>query len=129
MEQLKILKQSCQNAADISQKRLLSILKDNAGTEYGIEHHFSEIRSISDYKKQIPFSVFDDYKESVDRMMRGEKNVLTAYPISFYAHTSGTIGASKHIPFTERTAEIVRALCIKGKRTDRYLCSVYGGGQ
>jgi len=109
MEQLKILKQSCQNAADISQKRLLSILKDNAGTEYGIEHHFSEIRSISDYKKQIPFSVFDDYKESVDRMMRGEKNVLTAYPISFYAHTSGTIGASKHIPFTERAAEIVRA--------------------
>ena len=42
-------------------------------------------------------------------MMRGEKNVLTAYPISFYAHTSGTIGASKHIPFTERAAEIVRA--------------------
>ena len=39
MEQLKILKQSCQNAADISQKRLLSILKDNAGTEYGPHKH------------------------------------------------------------------------------------------
>ena len=93
MEQLKILKQSCQNAADISQKRLLSILKDNAGTEYGIEHHFSEIRSISDYKKQIPFSVFDDYKESVDRMMRGE-NLLQPQTFALYRDVQIWNGAS-----------------------------------
>ena len=41
-------------------------------------------------------------------MMRGKKNVLTAYPISFYAHTSGTLGAPKHIPYTEKAEEIVR---------------------
>jgi len=101
--------QSCLDAADTAQKRLLSILRDNAKTEYGKKHHFPEIHSISDYKKQVPFSVFEDYEASVDRMMHGEKNVLTAYPISFYAHTSGTLRAPKHIPFTERAAGIVRA--------------------
>ena len=58
--------------------------------------------------KQVSFSTFEDYEEFVSKMMRGKKNVLTAYPISFYAHTSGTLGAPKHIPYTEKAEEIVR---------------------
>ena len=109
MGMLKNFEQSCMHAADNAQKRLLSILKDNADTEYGIKYHFSEVSSIADYKKQVPFTTFDDYEKLVDKMMCGKKNVLTTYPISFYAHTSGTLGASKHIPFTERAADIVRS--------------------
>ena len=30
-------------------------------------------------------------------MMQGKENLLTAYPVSFYAHTSGTLGAAKHM--------------------------------
>jgi hypothetical protein len=40
-------------------------------------------------------------------MMQGKENLLTAYPVSFYAHTSGTLGAAKHIPYTEKAEEIV----------------------
>lgn len=109
MGRLKLFEKSCMNAADTAQERLLSLLKDNEDTEYGEKYHFSQICSISDYKKQVPFSVFDDYRESVDKMMCGKKNVLTAYPISFYAHTSGTLGAAKNIPFTEKAADIVRS--------------------
>ena len=109
MGMLKNFEQSCMHAADNAQKRLLSILKDNADTEYGKKYHFSEVSSIADYKKQVPFTTFDDYEKLVDKMMCGKKNVLTTYPISFYAHTSGTLGASKHIPFTERAADIVRS--------------------
>lgn len=32
---LRTFEQSCKSAADASQKQLLSILKDNADTEYG----------------------------------------------------------------------------------------------
>ena len=39
--------------------------------------------------------------------MQGKEKLLTAYPVSFYAHTSGTLGAAKHIPYTEKAEEIV----------------------
>ena len=98
MGRLKALEQSCLSAVDVTQERLLTLLKENAETEFGKKHEFSEICSVYDYKRKVPFSVFDDYAASVDRMMRGEKHVLTAYPISFYAHTSGTLGKAKNIP-------------------------------
>ena len=53
---LRTFEQSCKSAADASQKQLLSILKDNADTEYGKKYHFSDISSVSEYKKQVPFS-------------------------------------------------------------------------
>ena len=53
MGMLKNFEQSCMHAADNAQKRLLSILKDNADTEYGKKYHFSDISSVSEYKKQV----------------------------------------------------------------------------
>lgn len=108
MGRLKTLEQSCLSAVDVTQERLLTLLKENAETEFGKKHEFSEICSVYDYKRKVPFSVFDDYAASVDRMMRGEKHVLTAYPISFYAHTSGTLGKAKNIPFSEKAEGLVR---------------------
>ena len=104
---LRTFEQSCKSAADASQKQLLSILKDNADTEYGKKYHFSDISSVSEYKKQVPFSTFEDYEDFVSKMMEGKEKLLTAYPVSFYAHTSGTLGAAKHIPYTEKAEEIV----------------------
>ena len=60
---LRTFEQSCKSAADASQKQLLSILKDNADTEYGKKYHFSDISSVSEYKKQVPFSTFEDYED------------------------------------------------------------------
>lgn len=111
MGRLKEFEQSCLHAADTAEVRLLSLLKDNAETEYGKQHHFADIQSISDYKKNVPLSTFDDYEASVSRMRHGEKNILTAYPISFYAHTSGTVGASKLIPVSDRAERINRDYC------------------
>ena len=59
---LRTFEQSCKSAADASQKQLLSILKDNADTEYGKKYHFSDISSVPEYKKQVPFSTFEDYE-------------------------------------------------------------------
>ena len=80
---LRTFEQSYKSAADASQKQLLSILKDNADTEYGKKYHFSDISSVSEYKKQVPFSTFEDYEDFVSKMMQGKENLLTAYPVSF----------------------------------------------
>ena len=69
---LRTFEQSCKSAADASQKQLLFILKDNADTEYGKKYHFSDISSVSEYKKQVPFSTFEDYEDFVSKNDGGE---------------------------------------------------------
>jgi len=96
MEVLRTFDQECLNAADNARRTLITILQDNADTEYGKKYHFADISSVSEYKKQVPFSTFEDYEDFVSEMMQGKGNLLTAYPVSFYAHTSGTLGAAKH---------------------------------
>ena len=61
MGRLKALEQSCLSAVDVTKERLLTLLKENAETEFGKKHEFSEICSVYDYKRKVPFSVFDDY--------------------------------------------------------------------
>ena len=105
MEVLRTFDQECLNAADNARRTLITILQDNADTEYGKKYHFSDISSVSEYKKQVPFSTFVDYEDFVSKMMQGKEKLLTAYPVSFYAHASGTLGSAKHIPYTEKAED------------------------
>ena len=101
------MKQNCANAKKINEDLLMQIVKDNAETEYGKKYNFSQIHSIEDYKKNVPFSTFDDYAPYIDRMVKkGEKNLITAYPIVQYAETSGSIGVPKKIPVSDRSMKI-----------------------
>ena len=84
----------------------MSLVRDNENTEYGQKRGFSSITSLQDYKSRVPLTDFDDYAADVDRMLHGEKDVLTAYPIAFYARTTGTAGASKLIPVSDRGAKV-----------------------
>ncbi len=95
---LETFEQNCQNAAKTAEGRLLSLVHDNEDTEYGQKYGFSSIKSLQDYKSVLSLTDFDDYATDVVRMLHGEKNVLTAYPIAFYARTTGTAGSSKLIP-------------------------------
>ncbi len=102
-EALRVLKENCRHAGEFSENLLMKIVRDNENTEYGREHHFSEIRSVEDYKKKIPFTTYDSYAEQIGRMTRGQKNILTVYPIVHYASTSGSVGVPKRIPVSTHT--------------------------
>ena len=95
----------CMNAGAYSRDLLMRIVRDNENTEYGKKYGFSEIRSVEDYKKKVPFSVYDDYAEAIERMTRGEKNIITAYPIVHYAVTSGSVDNPKNIPVSDHTMD------------------------
>lgn len=103
---LAVLKENCAHAAEFSDKLLTKILRDNENTEYGAAHDFSKIHSVEDFKNKIPFTEYDDYAEGIERMMRGEKNILTVYPIVHYALTSGSVGNPKRIPVSAQTMEL-----------------------
>jgi hypothetical protein len=81
-------------------RKLMSIVERNQNTEYGKEHGFSSVKSLKDWQKAIPVVTYEDLRERVERMTRGEKNVLTAEAPVMFAKTSGTTGQAKYIPVT-----------------------------
>lgn len=95
-----------ENLKDHNEELLLKLIEDNKDTEFGKKYDFENIKSIEDFKAKVPFSSYDTYAESIDRMTRGEKNILTAYPIVHYAVTSGSVDNPKNIPVSDRTMQI-----------------------
>lgn len=84
------------------QRVLKDILRRNAGTRFGQEHGFARIRSIDDYRRQVPIRDWLAISPYVDAIVDGERDILVADPLVFYHRTSGTTGKPKMIPFTAR---------------------------
>ena len=91
------------DAIRVSEQSLLSIIFDNKDTEFGRKHGFASIKSIEDYKASVPISNYDDYEPAIRRIMeRGEEGILSAYPLSYFARTSGSMGVPKYIPVSTK---------------------------
>jgi hypothetical protein len=73
-------------------------------TEFGRQYHFSQIQSLADYKKQVPVQEYNDLKPYIERMMKGEENLLWNTPVTWFAKSSGTTSdKSKFIPVSEES--------------------------
>lgn len=109
---------NCENAIKKSEELLLKLIDDNKDTEYGRKYNFKDIHSIEDYKKNVPFSVYDDYAPYIERMIKNdENNLISVYPAVHYAVSSGSVGVPKSIPVSEATIE-----CYK-----KYSCNLVFG--
>ncbi len=91
---------------EVTTALLMKTLADNKDTEYGRKYGFADIHSVEDYQKRVPVVVYDDLVSYVERMMAGEKNVLTAYPCGHFNETSGTVGVPKRIPMSDLQAQV-----------------------
>ena len=81
-------------------RKLMGILEKNSDTEYGKEHNFGSLKNLKDYQRAVPVVNYNDIMERMERMVRGEKNILTAEAPVLFAQTSGTTGKAKYVPIT-----------------------------
>ena len=73
-------------------------------TDFGRSFHFSEIQSLQDYKEKVPLQDYNNLKPYIERMMKGEENVLWNTPVNWFAKSSGTTSdKSKFIPVSEES--------------------------
>lgn len=86
---------------ETQQRLLASILERNKDTEYGKSFNFGALKSLKEYQGNVPAIDYEDIRERVDRMTRGENNVLIAEKPVLFARTSGTTGNPKYIPVTK----------------------------
>ena len=96
---------------DATQLRLLrQILKANAETAFGHEHSFASIGGFEDYRDSVQIGDYETVRPWVNRIMLGERGVLTRDDPYLFAMTSGTAGQPKLIPVTTATSKFVGAL-------------------
>lgn len=82
-------------------KTLFQYLSRNKNTEYGRKYNFSKVKSFDDYRLLIPMSDSESIFSYIERMKKGENNILTKDKVVFFGLTSGTMGRPKLIPVTK----------------------------
>jgi len=69
---------------------LMRLVAAAKNTEFGQQYDFNSIQSLKTFKERVPVCNYDTFKEYIERMMRGEKNVTWAGDIKWFAKSSGT---------------------------------------
>nr|WP_315163336.1 GH3 auxin-responsive promoter family protein [uncultured Flavobacterium sp.] len=85
------------------QKVFLELIQEAKKTQFGIDHHFETIKSFEDFSKQVPIRDYEELKPYVDRVVKGEPNVLWKGKPLYFAKTSGTTSGAKYIPLTKES--------------------------
>lgn len=75
-------------------------------TQFGKAHGFESINSIADYQNRVPISEYEDIRPYIERLRRGEQNLLWPSEIKWFAKSSGTTQSkSKFIPVSNEGLE------------------------
>jgi hypothetical protein len=82
------------------QQWLRKYLATNAATEFGRKFGFSSIRTYAEFKNRVPVGDYDCFEPWIDRIRRGQPNILTRDRATHLVPTSGSSGGRKLIPFT-----------------------------
>jgi len=91
------------NPAETQQKVFRELLQKAQGTAFGQDHGFSGIQSYSDFAAKVPVRDYEALKDYVDRMVKGEADVLWPGKPLYFAKTSGTTSGAKYIPLTKES--------------------------
>ncbi len=76
------------------------LMRKNKSTVYGKLNNFKDVKSIEDYQRIVPLSVYDDYDEYVWRMANGEKGLITNMYVRRFTESSGSTGKQKLVPLS-----------------------------
>ena len=84
-------------------KTFNKLLLKGTDTEFGRDHNFSIIKNYEDFKNQVPIRDYEGLKPYVDKVVKGEKNILWPGQPLYFAKTSGTTSGAKYIPITKES--------------------------
>lgn len=84
-------------------RKLITTAKD---TEWGRNYDYKSIRTPDQFRERVPLSGYNDLKPFIDRLRKGEQNILWPSDVKWFAKSSGTTSdKSKFIPVSEEALE------------------------
>ncbi len=91
---------------EVQQDWFLRLVDNAKNTEWGLTFDYKSIRKIEDFKNRVPVQNYESTKPFIDRLMKGEQNILWPSDIKWFAKSSGTTaGKSKFIPVSSEAME------------------------
>jgi hypothetical protein len=94
-------KQWAGKAGETQQKIFQYLIGTASDTMFGKDHHFSSIRNYEDFKKHVPVRDYEGLKEYIEKVVKGEKDILWPGLPQYFAKTSGTTSGVKYIPISK----------------------------
>ena len=88
---------------ETQQKVFFDLIRQAEKTQFGKEHNFSKIKSFDDFAKQVPIRDYEALRPYVDKVVKGEADILWKGKPLYFAKTSGTTSGAKYIPLTKES--------------------------
>ena len=91
---------------EVQEELFRELIRRGKNTEFGRKYGFDSIRSYRDYKNNVPVHSYEQIFPYIERVMKGEQNILWPSEITWFAKSSGTTNArSKFIPVSTEALE------------------------
>lgn len=89
------------NAEKNQEELLLSLVNTAKKTLFGRTYDFENIKSVKDFQEKIPIADYEDLKPYIEKVKRGQRDILWIETPEYFAKTSGTTSGSKYIPISK----------------------------
>lgn len=91
---------------EVQEETLLKLVDRAKSTQIGLEYDFESIKSIEDFQSKVPIVDYEGVKSYVERLRKGEQNILWPSDVKWFAKSSGTTSdKSKFIPVSKDALE------------------------
>ncbi len=91
---------------ETQEKLLAGLVKKAAGTTWGKQHGYRTIKSHEAFVNQVPLQDYPSMNPWIDRVRKGEQNLIWPTEIKWFAKSSGTsTGKSKFLPVTHEAID------------------------
>lgn len=83
---------------------LLDKLRRHADSDFGRRHGFAAIRSVDDFRRQVPITNYEYYRPYIERLKQGDVSAMfgPGTQLLMFALTSGTTSDAKYVPVTQQ---------------------------
>jgi hypothetical protein len=91
---------------EVQDELLKKLIQTARFTEFGQQYDFGSIQTYDQFRERIPIHTYEETYPYIERLMKGEQNILWPSEIKWFSKSSGTTNArSKFIPVSQEALE------------------------
>ncbi len=91
---------------DVQQEIFKNLLSTAKNTKFGLKYDFATIQSPQQFRERVPVHTYEELFPYIEKLMRGEQNILWPSEVKWFSKSSGTTNArSKFIPVSQEALQ------------------------